>query len=120
MTAASPDSIEASRRYNANSVGSARTRSGASAAPRSATRPPTPDSTADPTDPTADPTPPAAPIPPAADPTDPAADPFGPAVDPIPDPDVTRPAVVATRSVCLDRMTHGRTEVKAHLRGWDS
>ncbi|MDQ1419563.1 MAG: hypothetical protein QOJ52_1525, partial [Acidimicrobiaceae bacterium] len=48
------------------------------------------------------------------------AGPLGPAADPIPDPDVTRPAVVATRSVCLDRMTHGRTEVKAHLRGWDS
>jgi hypothetical protein len=127
MTAASPDSIEASRRYNANSVGSARTRSGASAAPRSATKSPTPASTADPTDPTADPTPPTDPTDPAADPTDPAADPFGPAVDPfgpavnpIPDSDVTRPAVVATRSVCLDRMTHGRTEVKAHLRGWDS
>ncbi|MDQ1399629.1 MAG: hypothetical protein QOK20_1561, partial [Acidimicrobiaceae bacterium] len=121
--AASPDSIEASRRYNANSVGSARTRSGASAAPRSATKSPTPESTADPTDPTA-PTDPAGqtadPTGPGAGPTDPAADPTGPGVDPTPDSDVTRPAVVATRSVCLDRMTHGRTEVKAHLRGWDS
>ena len=38
MTAASPASIEASRRYSASSVGWARTRSGASARDRSATR----------------------------------------------------------------------------------